>query len=74
MMNESNDKLISILNYCTIVAKKYINSCRLESKDCNCDRLLQKLKQNLIVEKYIASVKNRLEVYTLKWNFVIDSL
>ena len=38
MMNETNDELISVLNYCIIVAKKYINSCRLESKDCNFDK------------------------------------
>ena len=73
-MNETNDELISVLNYCIIVAKKYINSCRLESKDCNFDRFLQKLNQRLIVEEYIATINNRLEVYTPKWSFVRDSL
>ena len=62
MMNETNDELISVLNYCIIFAKRYINSCRLESKDCNFDRFLQTLKQRLIVEEYIATINNILEV------------
>ena len=41
MVNETNDELISVMNYCIIVAKKTINECRLESKDCNFDRFLQ---------------------------------
>ena len=39
------DELISGLSYCIIIAKKYINTCRLESKDCAFYRFLQKLKQ-----------------------------
>ena len=74
MTNETNDDLISALDYCIIVAKKYINSCRLESNDCDFDRFLHKLKQRLIVEEYIATINDRLEIHTLKWSFVRDSV
>ena len=73
-MNETKDDLISVLNYCIIVAKKYITSCKLQNKDCTLNRFLEKLQQRLMVEKYIATVNNRLERYILKWSFVIDAL
>ena len=32
------------------------------------------MELRLIVQEYIATINDRLEVYTLKWSFVIDFL
>jgi len=74
VMNETNDTMICVLNYCIIIAKKYINSCKLQNCDCVFRKFAKTLKQRLIVEEYIATVNHSLEEFIFKWGSVIDTL
>ena len=74
IMNESNDNLLSVLNYCILVAKKYITSCKLQKDICVFNVFVEKMKHRLIVEEYIAGVNHKLEDFEIKWSFLINHL
>ena len=74
LMNEGHDKLISVLSYCIILAKKYILDCRTKDVNCSFDMFCDKLKSRLLIEEYIANINCRFAEFIQKWYFVINDL
>ena len=71
VMNEINDCVIGVLNYCILFAKRYINSCRLNNKRCNFENYLEKLNKRIFIEMYISEINGMLEAFNKKWYFVL---
>jgi len=72
LMNELHDRLIDVLNYCIILAKKFILDCRTKDELCNFNVFQSKLKSRLLVEEYIATINGRLPAFIQKWNFIVN--
>jgi len=70
-MNENNDDVISVLNYCILFAKKFISTCRLNNQTCNFQMFLCKLKKRVLIEDYIAESNGLLDKFVSKWNFIM---
>ena len=71
VMNEVNDSVIGVLNYCILFAKKYFNTCRLNNKRCKLKYFLEKLNKKISIEMYISEINGRLESFNKKWYFVL---
>ena len=70
LMNENNDNVIHILNYCILFAKKFINTCRKNIQACTFQIFLCKLKQKLIIKEYIAEINDCIADFRVKWNTI----
>ena len=73
-MNEENQNSISVLNYCIVLAKKYIIDCRTKDVNCSFDMFCTKLKNRLVIEEYIATINCKRTEFMHKWNFVMNHL
>ena len=74
LMNEENQNSISVLNYCIVLAKKYIIDCRTKDVNCSFDMFCTKLKNRLVIEEYIATINCKRTEFMHKWNFVMNHL
>ena len=73
IMNENNDDLIYVLNYCILFCKHFIYKCKSQVIPCNLDSFISKLKKRVEVEKYIAMKNGNIFVFERKWNIMLNS-
>ncbi len=73
IMNEENDNMLSVLNYCIILAKKYIIDCRTKSLDCSFKNFRLKLRSRLLIEEYIANINSMGLLRVLRYHFRVKN-
>ena len=71
-MNENNENVVSVLNYCILYAKKYISTCKLANHSCNFQNFVCKLKKMVLIKEYIAEINGSLDEFVLKWHFILN--
>ena len=74
VMNETNDNLLNVLNYCILFAKGYIAKCKENNIDCSFDIFLCKLKDRLLIEEYISHINCKSNEFASKWNIIMKEL
>ena len=72
IMNENNENVVSVLNYCILYAKKYISTCKLANHSCNFQNFVCKLKKMVLIKEYIAEINGSLDEFVLKWHFILN--
>ena len=72
IMNENNDDLICVLNYCILFCKHFIYKCKSQVIPCNLDSFISKLKKRVEVEKYFAMKHGNILVVERRWNIILN--
>ena len=50
-----------------VIAKQYLYSCRCQEVIPNFNHLMERIKEVISIEKYIAVKKNKLDIHNRKW-------
>ena len=72
IMNENNENVVSVLNYCILYAKSFISTCKLANLSCNFQIFVCKLKKMVLIKEYIAEINGSIDEFDLKWHFILD--
>ena len=67
VINQSNDQVISILNFIILFTKEYIYSCHNENETIYFNTFILKLKNRLKLEKYLLTECGNEEIYDKKY-------
>ena len=67
VMDETNDDMLHVLNYCILFAKQFIYSLKSQLKPCTIESFIFKLKNRITIEKYIAELNGTLECFIKRW-------
>ena len=67
-MDETNDDMLHVLNYCILFAKQFIYSVKSQLKPCTIESFTCKLKNKITIEKYIAALNGTLECFIKRWH------
>ncbi len=74
IQNESNDVVISTLNYCILLGKYYIYCTKRNEEKIFFFNYVYMLKNKLEVFKMIHTIKGKSEEFNLKWSVLYDNL
>ena len=72
VMNENNNDLLWILNFCILFSKYYIHNCKLQNKPCDFIPFINKLKIRIETERYISTVNGKLDAFVKKWDILLN--
>ena len=70
IMNENNNDLICVLNFCILFSKYYIHSCKLQNKPCVFNNFVLKLRKRIETERYVAVLNGKLDAFVRKWEIL----
>ena len=73
ILNENNDKLFDVFNYCILFAKDYIYNAKTRKHDIVFNVYRQKLLTSLETEQFLANSQNKLDDFYSKWNDIIST-
>ena len=70
IVNENNDNMIGCLNFCILLAKRYIKSVHENgNKDYFIYDFQIEIKNSIDIEEYIYTKNDQKEIFERKWNF-----
>ena len=70
IINENKDDMLHVLNFCILLAKKYIYDCKLNNKQIVLLDFIAKIKKRLEIEKLLCNMNGCIKQFNLKWEQV----
>lgn len=72
--NFTKNKQINVLNFVILFAKYFIRSCKFSNINVTLNQFINKLKDRMIIEKYIYILSDKIECFESTWQELYNAL